>query len=83
MGKYSCPWGAPTSATRARVLAHATQPQPGTAALREKFMITLGIGGYRGRMGQRLEALVVEDARFEIVARYDLEHGASRIWPHW
>ena len=36
-------------------------------------MITVSIGGYRGRMGQRLEALVADDARFEIVARYDLD----------
>ncbi len=36
-------------------------------------MIKLAIGGYRGRMGQRLEALIADDARFEIVARYDLD----------
>ena len=36
-------------------------------------MITVSIGGYRGRMGQRLEALVADDARFEIVSRYDLD----------
>ncbi len=36
-------------------------------------MITLAIGGYRGRMGQRLEALLAADARFEIVARHDLD----------
>ncbi len=35
-------------------------------------MTKLAIGGYRGRMGQRLEALVADDARFQIVARYDL-----------
>ncbi len=36
-------------------------------------MIKLAIGGYRGRMGQRLEALLADDARFEIVSRYDLD----------
>lgn len=36
-------------------------------------MITVCIGGYRGRMGQRLEALLADDARFEIVSRYDLD----------
>lgn len=36
-------------------------------------MITVAIGGYRGRMGQRLEALLADDARFEIVSRYDLD----------
>ncbi len=36
-------------------------------------MIKLAIGGYRGRMGQRIEALVMDDARFEIVSRYDLD----------
>ena len=40
-------------------------------------MITLGIGGYRGRMGQRLEALVANDARFEIVSRYDLDAAST------
>ncbi len=40
-------------------------------------MIKLAIGGYRGRMGQRLEALVANDARFEVVARYDLESDAA------
>ena len=36
-------------------------------------MIKLAIGGYRGRMGQRLEALAADDERFAVVARYDLD----------
>jgi 4-hydroxy-tetrahydrodipicolinate reductase len=40
-------------------------------------MVKLGIGGYRGRMGQRLEALVALDARFEIVSQHDLDASPS------
>ncbi len=40
-------------------------------------MITVCIGGYRGRMGQRLEALLADDARFEIVSRYDLDTAST------
>ncbi|MCH8969447.1 MAG: 4-hydroxy-tetrahydrodipicolinate reductase [Planctomycetes bacterium] len=40
-------------------------------------MITVCIGGHRGRMGQRLEALLADDARFEIVARYDLDTAST------
>lgn len=35
-------------------------------------MIKLAIGGFRGRMGQRVEALAAEDERFRIVGRYDV-----------
>lgn len=40
-------------------------------------MIKLAIGGYRGHMGQRLEALASDDERFEVVSRYDLEVEAA------
>ncbi len=36
-------------------------------------MIKLAIGGFRGRMGQRLIALLKDDKRFEITAQFDLE----------
>ncbi len=77
MGKYSGPCEAPTSATRARVLAHATQPQTETTSPWENLVTRLAIGGYRGRMGQRLEALVADDARFEIVSRHDLDTAST------
>ncbi len=35
-------------------------------------MIKLAIGGSRGRMGQRVEALAADDDRFRTVGRYDL-----------
>ena len=35
-------------------------------------MIKLAIGGSRGRMGQRVEALAADDERFRTVGRYDV-----------
>jgi len=41
-------------------------------------MVKLAIGGFKGRMGQRVMALAQQDPRFEIVAQYDQEDQAGK-----
>ena len=59
LGKYPCPWEAPSSSTRARVLAHATHviaPRKGVGPSEEGFGYTILVSVGAGQLHGMLKA---------------------------